>query len=320
MEMVRQIGRGFGDAGTDDELQAGLVEVLEIARGEHAGVRGDDHLHSCDVMPGLELADDRHDGVGLGLVSLETSDLQRESGPVDQQADHDLWIDSTFFRVADLTEVVFLLRLEIQGSDVVEQKGQAAGFGGVGEAPVSDRAAVVAVDDPPQVPLDRGVARRFLSEIAHHPGSVEFRAGLDDAGDHQIPEHLVGDRIEAELATQVFEDLPQDHRSRRCGSARRINGRPVVRSRQQRTLARRQDARHRCVRGDVQVEGMLIGLDPGPGPLEEHPELDIGVRGPDVLDDLLPAVDIAGDLHGRGPRLGPDPPDERHPTRVDRPR
>ncbi len=45
-----------------------------------------------------------------------------ESGPVDEQSDHDLWIDATFLRVADLAEVVFLLRLEIQGRHVVENQ------------------------------------------------------------------------------------------------------------------------------------------------------------------------------------------------------
>ncbi|MFC9769665.1 hypothetical protein [Rhodococcus jostii] len=46
--------------------------------------------------------------------------ISRESGPVDEQSDHDLWIDATFLPVADLAEVVFLLRLEIQGRRVVE--------------------------------------------------------------------------------------------------------------------------------------------------------------------------------------------------------
>jgi len=54
MGMVRQISGRLGDTRPDDELQAGVVEVLEVASRQHAGVRGDDHLDTGDVVPGLE--------------------------------------------------------------------------------------------------------------------------------------------------------------------------------------------------------------------------------------------------------------------------
>ncbi|MFC9361498.1 hypothetical protein ACFTZB_33575 [Rhodococcus sp. NPDC057014] len=54
MEMVPQISGHLGDTGADDELQAGVVEVLEVAGRRHAGVRGDDHLDTDDVVPGLD--------------------------------------------------------------------------------------------------------------------------------------------------------------------------------------------------------------------------------------------------------------------------
>ena len=97
MEMVRQIGWGFRDAGSDDELEPGLVEGSEVAGLEHPGVSGDHHLDTGDVMAVLELPDHGHNGVGFGLVALETADLQRKPGPVDEQADHDLRINRCSF-------------------------------------------------------------------------------------------------------------------------------------------------------------------------------------------------------------------------------
>lgn len=85
-----------------------------VAR-QHAGVGGDDHLHPVDIVAGLELAHDGHDGAGFGVVSFETSDLQGKSGAVDEQPDDDLRVDPALLGVADLTELVFLLRFEIQG-------------------------------------------------------------------------------------------------------------------------------------------------------------------------------------------------------------
>ena len=60
-------------------------------------------------MPLLELLHDRNDGQRLGLVALETADLQRKACAVDQQADDDLRVDATFLGVADLAQLVFLL-------------------------------------------------------------------------------------------------------------------------------------------------------------------------------------------------------------------
>ncbi|MBF4476692.1 hypothetical protein IRZ34_02450 [Rhodococcus rhodochrous] len=38
---------------------------------------------------------------------------------------------------------------------------------------------------------------------------------------------------------------------------------------------------------DTQVEGLLIGFEPGTSAFEELPEFDVGVGGTDVFDDLL---------------------------------
>jgi hypothetical protein len=50
-------------------------------------------------VPLPEGFDDRHDRGRLGLVALETADLEGESVAVDQQADHDLGVDAAFFGV-----------------------------------------------------------------------------------------------------------------------------------------------------------------------------------------------------------------------------
>ncbi len=99
VEVGSQVDGGLGLAGADDEAQARVIECLQVARGEHAGIGHDDHVG--DLVAFLERLDHRDDGVGFGLVSLERVDLQREPGPVDQQPDNDLRIDPAFFRVAD---------------------------------------------------------------------------------------------------------------------------------------------------------------------------------------------------------------------------
>jgi hypothetical protein len=50
----------------------------------------------------------------LGFVALETADLQRGTGPVDEQPDHDLRVDPSFLGVADLAPPVLGVGLEVQ--------------------------------------------------------------------------------------------------------------------------------------------------------------------------------------------------------------
>ncbi len=70
---------------------------------------------------------------------------------------------------------------------------------------------------------------------------------------------------------------------------------------------------HGNLRRDAQIEGLLVGFEPGASAFEKHAEFDVGVGGTDVFDDLLPAAHVSGDLHGRGPGLGAHLPDKRHP-------
>lgn len=84
-------------------------------------------------MAGLKRGDDRDDRGGLGLLPGEAADLQREPAAVDQQPDHDLRVDPAFLGVADPAQVILLLRLEVQGRDVVETQGDVPAGRGVGE-------------------------------------------------------------------------------------------------------------------------------------------------------------------------------------------
>jgi hypothetical protein len=83
-----QVHGGLGDPRTDDEPQAGVVQVVQVGGREHAGVG--DHNHGPEPVPALELPDHRKDRVLLGLVSLEAADLEREPVPAYEQPDHDL--------------------------------------------------------------------------------------------------------------------------------------------------------------------------------------------------------------------------------------
>ena len=51
----------------------------------------------------------------------------------------------------------------------------------------------------------------------------------------------------------------------------------------------------------------------------EDAELDLGVRGPDMLDDPLASLDVLRDLHRRRSRRRPHPPDEHHTTTLEPP-
>src|SRR5690606_21124320 len=96
------------------------------------------------IVAFLKLAHDRDQGVGLGLVSFETADLQRKSSAVDEQSDHNLRIDPPLFGIPDLAEVVLLLCLEVQGGDVEQKQPQSSCGSGVFEAMAGNIVAVSA--------------------------------------------------------------------------------------------------------------------------------------------------------------------------------
>ena len=58
-----------------------------------------DHHELLDAVGGLEGLHNGNDRGGLSLVSLPAADLERKTGPVDQQPDDDLRIDPTLLGV-----------------------------------------------------------------------------------------------------------------------------------------------------------------------------------------------------------------------------
>ncbi len=116
-----------------------------------------------------------------------------------------------------------------------------------------------------------------------------------------------------------MQGFPEQHRRGGFGPARRIEHRLLLVDwcRQQCSLPGREGVFDGQLWGEAQVEGLLVGFEPGAGAFEEHAEFDVGVGGSDVFDDFLPAVGVAGNLHGGGPGFGADSPDERHSMSVD---
>lgn len=186
----------------------------------------------------------------------------------------------------------------------------------MGEALLGDLVPVLAGDDLLEVAFDRGVAGRVGAEVLQDPAGVEFRTGFDDAGDHQIAEHLIADDSEAELLVHVGHHLAQQHRSGGFGTSRLIDPRGFLGGVKQCLLTGGQGFFDRDLGCDIQIESLLVGFEPCSGAFEEHPEFEVGVGGADMCDDLLPAVCVSGDLHGRGPEFGAHLPDKRHPPSV----
>jgi len=114
MEMTVQIPRGFGHTGPNDERAPRLIQSFQICPRQHGGIGGDHHRYPSQVMAPAVGVDDLNDRGGLSGTALKTADLQRKTSPVDQQANHDLWIDAALLRIADLAERVFVLGLEVQ--------------------------------------------------------------------------------------------------------------------------------------------------------------------------------------------------------------
>ena len=83
-----------------------------------------DNDEVLDTVGGLEGLHDGDDRGGLSLVALPAADLEREAGPVDQQAHDDLGVDPPLLGVTHPPQVVLTLGLEVEGGDVVQAQGQ----------------------------------------------------------------------------------------------------------------------------------------------------------------------------------------------------
>ncbi len=289
-----------GGAGADDEPEPGVLQPVQVRCGQHAGVR-DDH----DLGRGVtfaELVEDGQQGEGLAPVARELVDFEGEPALVHEEADEDLRVDAALFAHPDLAELVFTLRLEVEGGDVVEHHGQRTtrgrmrvGCGGDLRPPVLLNAAG---EGPPH---GRQRRRTRDTELVPHPQRVRLAGRLDDAGQDQLLECVVADRVEPETGVGVLEDIPQQpgprpgHRRRGRGQRRRAQ--------------------------PVQIERDMPGQlrDPLPRDRDQHRELPIVVRGAEVLHDRPHTTGLRRDLHRRRTRRGAHLPHEPpHRASLDR--
>ena len=252
----------------------------------------------------------------FGLVSFEAADLERETPPVDQQADHDLRIDPAFFGVADLAQPVLVLRLEVERRDVIEHQRDVPAGQHVGEAQPGEPVTVVPIEAAAQRALTRGQARRDPAHLCQHPVHVQQAGRLDHPGDHQVTEHPITQRVEPEIGIHPGQRVIQQARGRLQ--------RPRPRRRRPGTRCRPAAEQHRPPRGrdhrdppglrsDPEIENALpVVLEQAPRLLHEQPELGLVAGRAHVPHDPAPTPHRLRDLHSGRPRCRTHPPNPGH--------
>jgi hypothetical protein len=269
-------------------------------------------------VPGLEPPDDRQDRELLCLVPLEAADFQGEPVPAGEQPDHDLRAGPPFLAVADLPQGVLVLGLEVQRRHVIQDQGDVSAGQRVRKAQFGDLVPVAAVRAAGQGPAHGLVAGRLAAQFRQDPAGVQNRGRLDDPGQDQVPEHLIAQDVESQITEDAVQDLEQHPRVRRHHPRRPRSRRGLARGTRVEQCWRglpRHEPGPRRDRLDAQVERALGGIGQHlPRPIEEHPQLSLGVRRPHVRHDLPPAAVVLGDLHGRRPGCRPHPPNPRHST------
>ena len=127
----------------------------------------------------------------LCFRSLVAADLKGEPGPVDDEADNDLWVDSAFFRAPDLSETVFLLCFEISGRDVIEEETDSRGGHGVVEALACDFRPVVTVSCAGQTVEESVVVGRINAEFGQDTEAIGLRRRFNQTSQHELKERLI---------------------------------------------------------------------------------------------------------------------------------
>ena len=190
------------------------------------------------------------------------------------------------------------------------------------EAGLRDQVSISTLVGASQRAPHRRVARWCPAQVRQDPSNVQQRRRLHHPGDHQVPEHRVPDRVEPQPGIHLSQRVEQQpavgaHHLARAGPARRSHGRGVE---QGSVRGRGDDRGDRHRRFHRQVQRPLGGiLEQLTSPGQQHPQLGLGVRRPDMLDNPLTPVGVLRDLHGGGPRAGPHPPDERHTRTLNQP-
>ena len=198
-----------------------------------------------------------------------------------------------------------MLGLEVQRRHVVEHEGDIAAGPGVREADPGDRVAVAAVRAAGQGAAHRLVAGRLAAQVRQDPSGVQDRGRLHDPGHDQVPEHVIAQGAEPQVIVDAVQRLEQQPRVGRDHPRRprRRGGRVrVIRVGQRGAARRRHEPGPRHGRLDSQVEGALCRIGQHlPRPLEQDPQLGLGMRRSHMGHDLAPAAVVLSDLHGRRP-------------------
>ena len=188
-----------------------------------------------------------------------------------------------------------MLRLEVQGGDVVEHDRERAARRRVSVCGGGDLGPPVLLHGPGQRPPHRRQRRRIGdAELVPHPQRVRFRCRLDDAGKDELLERVVPDSVEPETGIGVLEDLPQHPRP---GPG---DDRP-----------RRPRRRRRGQRVEIELLLPVHLCDPLPRDRDERGQLGVVVSGAEVLEDGLHTPPGARDLHRRRSRPGAHLPHEQ---------
>lgn len=186
------------------------------------------------------------------------------------------------------------------------------------EAQLCDLVAVAAVRAAGQGAAHRLVAGGLAAQVRQDPSRVQDRGRLDDPGQDQVPERVIVQGAEPQVAEDAVQGLEQHPRAGRHYPRRtRSRRRPARGSASNSAGAASPRHEPGLRRGglDSQVKRALSRIgQPLPRPLKQDPQLGLGMRGPHVRHDLPTATVVLGDLHGCRPGCRPHPPNPRHST------
>jgi hypothetical protein len=163
----------------------------------------------------------------------------------------------------------------------------------VGEAQGRELVAILPVDAPSQGALASGQAHRDPAHLGQHPIDVGQAGRLHHAGDHQVAEHRIAERVEPETGVDAGERVeqhlrigPDDPRPRHPVHRRRVR-------REQRGRGWLADQRGPADRrGESEIQNALtVIFEQSVRLLDQQPQLGLVAGRPDMTHD--PPTDSA---------------------------
>ena len=140
----------------------------------------------------------------------KAADLERKTGPVDQQAHDDLGVDPPLLGVTHPPQVILMLGLEIQGGDVVQAQGQTPTGGDVLEQGPRQALAVAPLLSPGQGAEQGPGADRLQAQVAQDAGDLGLGRRLDQTRqNHLLKGPITPDRLaQPQAGVGLVQDLP----------------------------------------------------------------------------------------------------------------